>query len=52
MMQDETKSVGGCRYFAVSGCFLALAAILLVILIVAAVATGLAWLVTGLWSSF
>jgi hypothetical protein len=36
----------------VSGCFLAIAAILLVILIVAAVATGLAWLVTGLWSSF
>jgi hypothetical protein len=51
-MQNETQPVGGCRYFAVSGCFLGLAAILLVVLTVAAIATGLAWLVTGLWSSF
>jgi hypothetical protein len=51
-MEDESGSVGGCRSFAVSGCLLALAALLLAILAVAAVATGLAWLVTTVWSSF
>jgi len=51
-MQDESGSVGGCRWLAVSGCFLALAALLLAVLAVAALATGLAWLVATVRSLF
>jgi hypothetical protein len=40
----------GCRHFAVSGCLLGLAAVLIVILLVVAATVGLAGLVAFLWS--
>jgi hypothetical protein len=52
LVQDESQPVGGCRYLAVSGCYLALAAVLLVIFLVAAAGTGLAWFANLLWSLF
>jgi hypothetical protein len=46
-MPNDSQPVGGCRYLAVSGCLIGLAAILTVLLLVAAAGTGLAWL--GAW---
>ncbi|HEY8382514.1 MAG TPA: hypothetical protein VIL09_10220 [Microvirga sp.] len=49
-MNEPSQPVGGCRYYATTGCLLALAAVLLVIFFVAAAGTGFAWIVNALWS--